>query len=687
MGRLAGSLTERHVLAVNAGYALTIADHQRILDVTASGSDVTITLPAASSIPNGFYVLIRRNAASSTNVVVGAPVSRTLSSAGAVCELACDGGAWQELARGSGAADAHASSHHSGGSDALAHQSIAGAGTNTHAQVDAHIGDASIHGDSSSVRETVVCTHSFAAGDVVYKTGLIGAPSNLNQTSRVWNGIAGRSNGDVYACVFEGDIYKQTGGTGDFVALGQTSREWAGIACHSNGNVYAHDYGDVYLQTNGAGTFNLLQELATTLSGISCHKNGDVYLSKYTGDIYKQTNGSGSFTGLGQTNRYWNGIACHPNGDVYAVVFNGDIYKQTNGTGDFVALSQASNTWRGIFCHPNGDVYATNGVDIYKQTNGTGNFVATGQTSRNWRALGVNAQGHLYIAVYDWPTGGDLYKWTGGWGKAKADAVATAEAVGVIESVSTTVSFVVVYSGKIAIAGSSWADGAAYYLSAATAGLLTRTEPSTGGYVSKPVLIATGMTTGVVVQYRGMSTLASNGILYGNGTAAVQSLAVNSTATPKYLAQVSSGAPAWVVPIGNAPSFSATQTSGQSLTAAAGWTKITWTEGTDSWDTDGTFDSSSFTPTRAGKYRLSAMVQLNGTTAGNEYQIAIYKNGSILWKVYYVAAGSNLGLHITALVSADGDDYFDVVCYVQTNCSLSTGAQANNFCGEWVGVS
>jgi hypothetical protein len=43
----------------------------------------------------------------------------------------------------------------------------------------------------------------------------------------------------------------------------------------------------------------------------------------------------------------------------------------------------------------------------------------------------------------------------------------------------------------------------------------------------------------------GIGTLASNGVLYGNGTSAIQALAVNSTATNKILRQVSSGAPTW----------------------------------------------------------------------------------------------------------------------------------------------
>lgn len=40
---------------------------------------------------------------------------------------------------------AHASTHHTGGGDLLAHQSVPGSGTNTHAQVDTHLGAATPH--------------------------------------------------------------------------------------------------------------------------------------------------------------------------------------------------------------------------------------------------------------------------------------------------------------------------------------------------------------------------------------------------------------------------------------------------------------------------------------------------------------------------------------------------------------
>lgn len=57
-----------------------------------------------------------------------------------------------------------------------------------------------------------------------------------------------------------------------------------------------------------------------------------------------------------------------------------------------------------------------------------------------------------------------------------------------------------------------------------------------------------GTTIGVPYGGTGATTLASNGVLYGNGTSAVQALAVNSSATLKVLSQTSSGAPVWTDP-------------------------------------------------------------------------------------------------------------------------------------------
>lgn len=89
------------------------------------------------------------------------------------------------------------------------------------------------------------------------------------------------------------------------------------------------------------------------------------------------------------------------------------------------------------------------------------------------------------------------------WVKAKADVATTAEVIGVVESVNGD-DFVLVESGYITgLSGGT--DGAVGFLSAATAGAITTTEPDPSLYISKPLLTYTGTTTAIVNIMRGMT--------------------------------------------------------------------------------------------------------------------------------------------------------------------------------------
>jgi hypothetical protein len=98
--------------------------------------------------------------------------------------------------------------------------------------------------------------------------------------------------------------------------------------------------------------------------------------------------------------------------------------------------------------------------------------------------------------------GNVIRRQSGSYVKALADASPHAEVEGVVESVNGN-DFTFVESGTIS-GLSSLTDGTTYFLSAVTAGLLTSTEPDPTLYISKPVLRATGTTTGIVVQFRGL---------------------------------------------------------------------------------------------------------------------------------------------------------------------------------------
>lgn len=87
--------------------------------------------------------------------------------------------------------------------------------------------------------------------------------------------------------------------------------------------------------------------------------------------------------------------------------------------------------------------------------------------------------------------------------KARADAEDTAEAIGIVES-ATEDEFVIVRAGGLLRNVTGLTPGVVYFLSDATAGLLTATEPTASGVVTKPMLFALTSTSGVVLNYRGI---------------------------------------------------------------------------------------------------------------------------------------------------------------------------------------
>lgn len=90
----------------------------------------------------------------------------------------------------------------------------------------------------------------------------------------------------------------------------------------------------------------------------------------------------------------------------------------------------------------------------------------------------------------------------GGYSKSQADSASNSEVMGIIESASGT-DFTIVYFGKANLPAHGFTVGAVLFLSEATAGLLTETEPTTAGQVSKPVGIALDANNILVINMRG----------------------------------------------------------------------------------------------------------------------------------------------------------------------------------------
>ena len=112
----------------------------------------------------------------------------------------------------------------------------------------------------------------------------------------------------------------------------------------------------------------------------------------------------------------------------------------------------------------------------------------------------------------------------------------------------------------------------------------------------------------------------------------------------------------------NAPSFFAYQSSVQTLSNDS-WTKINYE--TEILDSDGKFASHRFTPTVAGKYFLFASYRLNATEDGNEFRIAIYKNGSVV-RMATKTHDHRETVQISTIVDSDTNDYFEVYGWQNT---------------------
>lgn len=105
---------------------------------------------------------------------------------------------------------------------------------------------------------------------------------------------------------------------------------------------------------------------------------------------------------------------------------------------------------------------------------------------------------------------GDVVRLSGtSYTKAQSDSSANAEAVGIVSGVSSSSVFTLTTNGFIS-GLSGLTAGSVYYLSSATAGGLTTTEPSLGGQISKPVLVADTTTSGYFINYRGMENGSGN---------------------------------------------------------------------------------------------------------------------------------------------------------------------------------
>ncbi len=143
----------------------------------------------------------------------------------------------------------------------------------------------------------------------------------------------------------------------------------------------------------------------------------------------------------------------------------------------------------------------SNGDTIFLHFSATGDAGIDGSGAGS--TLDVNQTAHGLVA-------GDVVRLSGtDYIKAQADTEANAEVVGIVLSVFDADNFTV-QAGGYTDGLSGLTAGVVYYLSEATAGLLTTTEPTGVGEVSKPVLISSTTTSGWLFNMRGFIIAAAS---------------------------------------------------------------------------------------------------------------------------------------------------------------------------------
>jgi hypothetical protein len=129
----------------------------------------------------------------------------------------------------------------------------------------------------------------------------------------------------------------------------------------------------------------------------------------------------------------------------------------------------------------------------------------------------------------------------------------------------------------------------------------------------------------------------------------------------------------------NGPAFRAYPSGSQTITSGS-LQKVTF--GSESFDTDGCFASSRFTPTVEGYYQLNATVRLDGANGTGECMIVLYKNGSEYARGWNSSgtqfAASFWSMTVTDIAYANGtSDYFEIYIQQTSGVSLTTTAFQN----------
>jgi hypothetical protein len=150
---------------------------------------------------------------------------------------------------------------------------------------------------------------------------------------------------------------------------------------------------------------------------------------------------------------------------------------------------------------------------------------------------------------------------------------------------------------------------------------------------------------------------------------------------------VSGGVPTWATAGGGSlPTFSASKITTDQTFAANTFVKITFNS--EAWDTNNNFASSTFTPTVAGYYQITAALY-HGQVGNGDFQGALYKNGTRVKRLYIrnTIAGQVTLDNSSCLVYCNGStDYIELYGRGDSGGDVTIYASAETTYFEGIGI-
>jgi len=168
----------------------------------------------------------------------------------------------------------------------------------------------------------------------------------------------------------------------------------------------------------------------------------------------------------------------------------------------------------------------------YERAGGSGSGGGGGGGGSNTYAVAQVAHG---LSV------GDIVRVSGAntYAKAQANTAANAEAVGIVTVVADADNFTLTTGGIITTGVPVATAGTVYFLSGASAGALTATEPTTAGYITKPLLVV--IQSAAVALFFNLRGAIINGSSAGSNPSFAQKSANYTLTTADHTIEATSG--------------------------------------------------------------------------------------------------------------------------------------------------